>query len=320
MFTELKFHCRALLGRAYHRFTDRSLRANAIHAYYAKREDNEEQVQREVDFAIACGNEYANNIARELGRPIEPIPDLSSLAVLELGPGINFGGILICAMLGASVAVFDKYLVDWNEGYHPRFYRLLRERMKASDLGFDVAILDTIISEGGHSPQVIQAKRGEFDLGKIDFADSSFDAVMSNAALEHVANVPRLCAELLRVTRSGGVGIHQVDFRDHSNNDRPLEFLATPDHEYAQKFLEAQGGGGNRVRHHELIDEFKSVGFQLIRFEPNCYADEAYVQQIRPKLLPRYASMTVEDLRVVGGRLFLCIPKNAAGCSESTGS
>lgn len=317
IFTELKFNCRVLLGRAYHHFVDRSLRRSAIHAYYEKREDNEEQVQREVDFAIACGTEYAKNIARELGRQIEPVADLSSLSVLELGPGINFGAILVCAMLGASVAVFDKYLVDWNEGYHPRFYRLLREKIKASHLGFDLAILDTIISEKHHSLQVIQAKRGDFGLGNIDFADSSFDAVMSNAALEHVANVPKLCAELLRITRSGGIGIHQVDFRDHSNNDRPLEFLATPDAQYAKIFEEAQGGGGNRIRYHELIDEFKRGGFKVLRFEPNCYADEAYVQQIRPRLLSRYAAMAVEDLRVVGGRLFLCVPKKAGDCLES---
>src|SRR5262245_20029678 len=304
MLADLKMSCGLLLRRAYQRFVVRNVTPN-FHVYYANRQNNDEQLCREVDFAISCGTEYATGIARELGRRLEPIPDMSALSVLELGPGINFGAILICALFGARVAVFDKYLVGWNEAYHPRFYRLLRERVQDKGMGTaDLVILDTIISEGCHSPEVLQAGRGDFGSGQIDLLDSSFDAVVSNAALEHVANVPRLCAELLRVTRPGGVGIHQVDFRDHANNDRPLDFLATPDWKYSIIFSDGHGGGGNRVRPTELIAEFRKAGFELVRFEPNCFADEAYVRDIRPTLLPRYASIPIEDLRVVGGRLF----------------
>ena len=306
MLSEVKANCEMFLWRMYCVLRRTRAMPDAIHLYYRTRADNDKQLQQEVDFAIACGTEYATNIARELGRRIEPIPDLSSLSVLELGPGINFGAILICALFGARVAVFDKYLVDWNEAYHPPFYRLLRERLHDKGMGIaDLTILDRIISEGCHSTEMIQAKRGDFDLGHIDLSDSSFDAVVSNAALEHVANVPRLCGELLRITRPGGIGIHQVDFRDHANNDRPLDFLATPDWKYSIIFSDGHGGGGNRVRPAELIAELRKVGFGLIRFQTNCFADEAYVQEIRPTLLSRYASMSVEDLCVVGGRIFI---------------
>ncbi|BFU93744.1 MAG: conserved protein of unknown function [Nitrospira sp.] len=295
----------AIPSRVYRRFRGGTVPRERIHEYYAKRTDSEAQLRHEVSFAVACGREYAENIARELGRPDGPAPDLSSLSVLELGPGINFGAGLVCAMLGARVAVFDKYLVEWHEAYHPRFYRLLRTEFAAAERQFDLRVLDRVIEEGRHPTDVIETGRGDLGSGLIDFASGSFDAIVSNAALEHVADVPNLCVELWRVTRPGGVGIHQIDFRDHSNERRPLDFLAVPDDKYARTFVDGQGGGGNRVRPSEFRAAFGEAGFDVIRFEPNCFADGAYVEAVRPSLLPRYASLSVEELRVVGGRIFL---------------
>lgn len=292
-------------SRVYRRLRGGIAVRERIHEYYAKRPDSEAQLRQEVLFAAACGREYAENIARELGRRHGTAPDLSSLSVLELGPGINFGAGLVCAMLGARVAVFDKYLVEWHEAYHPRFYRLLRAELEATERQFDLRMLDQVIAEGRHPTEVIETGRGDLGSGRIDLATGSFDAIVSNAALEHVADVPKLCAELWRVTRPGGVGIHQIDFRDHSNDRRPLDFLAVPDNTYARTFVGGQGGGGNRVRPSEFRAAFKEAGFDVIRFEPNCFADGAYVEAVRPGLLPRYASLSVEELRVVGGRIFL---------------
>lgn len=301
---DVKTNCQVILRRIYRRLTG-TKRTQDYHVYYAKRQESDERLRDEVEFAMACGAEYANHVAKELRRRVEPIPDLSSLSILELGPGINFGAILFCAMAGAKVAVFDKYLVDWNSDYHPRFYALLREGLKRTYPCLDLAILDVVISERCHSAELIRMRRGDFVPDGIDFENASFDAVVSNATLEHVPDVPSLCGELRRITRSGGIGVHQVDFRDHSNNERPLDFLRIPDSKYAAIFADGHGGGGNRVRPADLIAEFEKAGFELTRFEPNCFADEAYVRKIRPSLLPRYASMSPEDLRVVGGRLFV---------------
>jgi SAM-dependent methyltransferase len=292
-------------SRVYRRLRGGATSPERIHEYYARRTDSDAQLRQEVLFAVACGREYAENIVRELGRPNEPMPDLSSLSVLELGPGINFGASLVCAMLGARVAVFDKYLVEWHEAYHPRFYRLLRAELAASDQQLDLRVLDQVIAANCHPDGVIETGRGDLGAGRIDLETGSFDAIVSNAALEHVADVPKLCSELWRVTRPGGVGIHQIDFRDHSNDGRPLDFLAVPDDKYARTFACGQGGGGNRVRPSEFRAAFREAGFDVIRFEPNCFADGAYVEAVRPSLLQRYASLSVEELRVVGGRIFL---------------
>jgi SAM-dependent methyltransferase len=305
MLTALKTNCRALLSRVRRRLHRQHEKSAPIHVYYSKREDDDERLHQEVAFAMACGIEYAQNICCELKWRAEPLPDLRGLSVLEIGPGINLGAIFVCAILGARVAVFDKYLVEWRDEYHPRFYRLLRDKLHNEASGYDLSILDKIILEGCHSPEIVRATSGHIERGLFQFEDSTFDAIVSNAALEHVEDVSKLCTELRRITRPGGTGIHQVDFRDHSNNERPLDFLAIPDALYESVFAASQGGGGNRMRPRELIAQFERAGFKLTRFEPNCLADESYVREGRPGFLPRYASMSVEDLRVVGARLFV---------------
>lgn len=215
-------------------------------------------------------------------------------------------------MLGARVTVFDKYLVEWHEAYHPRFYRLLRAELEAAERPFDLRLLDRVITECRHPAGVIEAGRGDLGSGRLDLATGSFDAIVSNAALEHVADVPKLCAELWRVTRPGGVGIHQIDFRDHSNDRRPLDFLAVSDDRYARTFVGGQGGGGNRVRPSEFRAAFREAGFDVIRFEPNCFADGAYVEAVRPGLLPRYAVFR-RGVAGRGGRIFLKRPNEEQG-------
>ncbi len=43
------------------------------------------------------------------------------------------------------------------------------------------------------------------DLANLEFANQSFEAVAAYNALEHVADVPRVLSELLRVTKNGGL-------------------------------------------------------------------------------------------------------------------
>ena len=289
-----------------------------IHAYYERRTESDAQLDSEVRFAIDCGLEYARNVAQRLGRAVEPRPALEGCSILELGPGINFGALLVCAAFGASrIAVLDKYLVAWNRDYHPRFYRRLREAAPArlpDGPRLNWRPLDAILAAGAHPPEAVTMDAGDLSAGGTPFRDGEFDAIVSNAVLEHVGDVRSMARELARVTRPGGVGIHQVDFRDHSYPDEPLNFLAAPDDRYARAFIESKGGGGNRVRPKELAGVFAETGFEVEDFHANSLAEVKYVERIRPTLLPRYAAMPVEDLRVVGGRLFV---RRQAAASEA---
>ncbi|GAH95169.1 unnamed protein product, partial [marine sediment metagenome] len=53
------------------------------------------------------------------------------------------------------------------------------------------------------------------DTANLPFADNSIDCVFSNAVLEHIHNPQKVICEIARVTKRIGIGIHEVDFRDH---------------------------------------------------------------------------------------------------------
>jgi ubiquinone/menaquinone biosynthesis C-methylase UbiE len=69
-------------------------------------------------------------------------------------------------------------------------------------------------------------RAGLEDVGELP--DGSIDIHYSNATFEHLADIPASIAQLGRITKPGGVGFHQIDFRDHRNFDRPLDYLTIP--------------------------------------------------------------------------------------------
>ena len=86
--------------------------------------------------------------------------------------------------------------------------------------------------------------------------------------------------QLARVTRPGGLGFHQIDFRDHRNFQRPLEYLtgAEEDSEKALKRLASRFGNG--VRSAEFEQMFKESGFHISQFEPNSFADRRNISPL----------------------------------------
>lgn len=279
-----------------------------IHDYFRSRSDSDDQTNTEAEWACACGFEYAWRIAQMFNRPYTPdgLPDLSDLSILELGPGLNFGSIFVCQAAGAhSVAVADKYLVEWNESYHPRFYYQFLKHGSRQFPGADWSFLDAQPKTNTVHQNRITEYRADIATDSSAIPDNTFDAVVSNAVLEHVEDMAALASTLYRITASSGVGIHQVDFRDHSNPDHPLEFLKIPEDQYRSIFREALGGGGNRIRPLEMSQMFVRAGFTVEDFTPGQTTDLSYVREVQPNLQPRFAAMSVEKLAVVGGRFFL---------------
>jgi hypothetical protein len=276
-----------------------------LHLYFPHHTAAPEQIEADAQFSLACGLEYGRHIARRFGRDLATVPDLSGLRVLELGPGLSFGAALVCRALGAKVSILDAHLVTWHPQYHPQLYSALLTLGRHELQSADWSVLDAVLEAGHHPGAVIEQIAERLDQQDDARSLRVFDAIVSNAVLEHVWDVTAMCRALHEWTAPGGVGIHQVDFRDHSCPDRPLEFLRTADDDYAAIFAEAKGGGGNRVRARELAGELQRAGFLVEEISVNARAEEAYVTRVRPLLQPRFAGMTVQELSVVGARLFV---------------
>ncbi|WP_295392497.1 class I SAM-dependent methyltransferase [uncultured Thiodictyon sp.] len=235
-----------------------------------------ETIARDVDYAVFNAQAY-RGFLEQAG------DTLDGAWLLELGPGRNFGVMLTLACMGARVAVADRFLAPWEDDYHGRFYAALRQRIDRESIGQSLAPLDAVIAARDYPSAVLmRTTAGGEDLSA--FSDGQFDAVFSNAVFEHVRDHARVFAELWRLTRPGGYGSHQVDFRDHRALERPLELLLLAPKRYRRTFDEYFGECGCQLRPREMSQLFECAGFHLLTQERPRQVDEAYFAGFLPRL------------------------------------
>jgi SAM-dependent methyltransferase len=252
-----------------------------------------EKLGDDVNYALQVGKGHLELLAYYGQR-------LDGLRVLELGPGTNLAPQLVMVSLGAHVSVADRFPVPWDNDYHPAFYRAFREGWHAP-----LPAVERVLNAGAHSPDVVAsfANPAE-DLAGLPPA--AFDLVISNAVLEHVYSLPEVCRELARVTAPGGLNLHQIDFRDHFDSIRQIDFLIIPDDEYALAFERSNGDRGNRLRASEARLLFEQNGFEFVDFEVNERCEPAYFEEFVPRLRAsksRYRDWPRDDLLILSGRL-----------------
>jgi SAM-dependent methyltransferase len=247
---------------------------------------------------------YAIDLARYYPRRLEELGlVLEGAHVLELGPGKNFGLALIFAGYGAQVTVADRFLCPWDENYHPHFYALLRDRWEGPKSGLISALSGARYS--AVATLAIDAR------GLSALPTGSVDAVISHAVLEHVIDLEETCRELAQVTRPRGIHIHQIDYRDHRDQTRPLDHLLIPEEEFTAKLASVYWNTGNRYRHTEVCALFDSVGFDLIDTLIDPETERPLLLYL-PHFLPqlrgsqsRYRDWPEEKLGPLGARLTL---------------
>lgn len=260
-----------------------------------------EALQRDVEYAASNANFWISLLP-------EGNEFLKGRTVLEIGPGSNFGIPLIFACHGARVMVADRFITPWSADYHPKFYALLRETVQEKWPGIDLTPLETVLAQGRYPDDVITLWRGSVEE-LTDVPDRSVDLVFSNAVLEHLYDLPSAFFHLARITKPGGLGFHQVDFRDHSNFPRPLEFLLFREERYygIEKITHVEFG--NRCRPCQMFRLLEQAGFAVRDFRPDIFADEEYLEEFLVRLRQArkspYRDYAAEDLRPLSGLLYV---------------
>lgn len=269
---------------------------------WRKPDASPEAIERDVAYAVQIGNEYIELLS---GRNLP----VAGASILELGPGHNYGSVMVLACCGASVAVADRFPVPWDRDYHPRFCEALRAKLDALHAKYVTAPIARCVEASGTGSVVkVIASPAEHLEG---VADGSIDIVLSNAVLEHAESPAGVASELHRITRPGGYGIHQVDFRDHRDFSRPLEYLLLGMDEFEAMFDERHGECGRQIRHHEMRALFEAAGFKVARFDANWIAQDDYLDDFLPRLRASqsvYRDVPRSELRTISGRFFLHKP------------
>lgn len=261
-----------------------------------------EDLAYQIEYALTPGSLQVWRL-EGLGIPI------SGARILEIGPGVAFGAAAYLRAAGAHVTVADRWLSRWSDPYHGPIYSGIADKLEGKP-GFDVAPLRRMVDAKGYVDGTITCLL-EPSEALTSIADGAFDAVLSNAVLEHVETPARAFPELFRVTRPGGVGLHQVDYRDHRNFDRPLEHLLMKPDAFDRLNRRFHMEYGSQRRQPEYARELTAAGFVIERYESSEAATPAYLDDLMKRLATSGRSQpgwSREVLGDLGGLFFLRRP------------
>ena len=234
--------------------------------------------------------------------------------VAEIGPGDNFG--IGLRMLGAGareVHTIDRYRPLKDEARQARIHRALAERH-----GLGALLSDDVNSTG--EIRGLVAHQGAPAESFFRSSGLRFDNIVSRAVLEHLYDPLAALDDMAAALAPGGTMIHRIDFRDHGMfaGHHPLTFLTVPDAPY--RAMTRASGRPNRLllpAWRDWLERAPLAGSLRItrlvgvdgELNPATWDDIdpgarrtalGMVRTIRPRLAPRLAAFTDQDLAVSG--------------------
>lgn len=208
--------------------------------------------------------------------------------VLELGPGNTRAVALLAMTRGAKTwDGCDRFnvITDAEERLRPIYE----------------PILDRAGETGGwqRAQQLLAQTRMHRDPRDLAAEGRRADLVISRAVLEHVRDLDGLFAGLREATTDDAVMIHKIDLRSHGfqlMND--LDFLRFPVRDWDA--MTEHTGEPNRLRASDYVALAKRHGFAIAHLSAARQLPRATVEKVRGELAEPFASMSPEELSVVG--------------------
>jgi SAM-dependent methyltransferase len=248
---------------------------------------------------------------------------LTGKRILEVGPGDNLGVALMLLAMGAeSVTCLDGFAPRSNEYKNRQVYAALYQAMTEEQR---IRVKDIVREDSAGGMAVFGKRLVAYYEAPVErrhpaLAPDSYDVIISRAVLEHLADVRRGWANMVRSLKANGEMWHKVDFRSHKMFDRihPLYFLTID--ERLWRLISRPDPTLNRERlplYRELSTrDFKSSKIYLTRvldhdeIQPHTdhlitgthYTEEhlAVVRAIRPRLMEPFRAYTDTDLLTTG--------------------
>ena len=241
-------------------------------------------IEYQIEYGIRNGELNAQRMC-EMG--IEPC----GARVLEIGPGIAFGGMAYLLAAGAKTTVADRWLAPWFDEFHTPVYSGIADRLEGRD-GFDVSPIRQMVEKKNYIAGTINRIFASAET-LMEIQPDSFHAIVSNAVLEHVEEIDAAFASLFRLTRPDGIGIHQVDFRDHRDFDRPLEHLLLTADEFHKLNKLRNFECGSQRRQDDYLQAFDRSGFLVERYHSNATVPEAYLDTVLKRLAGAHGALPI---------------------------
>jgi SAM-dependent methyltransferase len=252
-------------------------------------------IEDTTDFTINNAKYYIGFL------PVKDARFLKDKVVLEIGPGQDFGLQLLLLGFGAKkVILVDKYLGEWKDDYHSLVYKRLLSKAEIEFPEVDFIQLKEVIHRGSH--QIEGLEFHHVGLENVNLIPSnSVDISFSNACFEHLLHSEKAIKELARISKLGGLGFHQIDFRDHRDYDRPLEFLTFSKFGFEIILRLSNCCFGNRLRYTDFKYLFNKYGFSFT-FNADIFADEVYIDEVLERSISKFRKMSKEEIAILSGQ------------------
>jgi hypothetical protein len=223
-------------------------------------------VERTIDYVLGVVQRWQSSGLDPRGRRI-----------LELGPGPDLGTGFVLVALGAeSYTAVDRFPLAASGD--PDLYAALADR-----LGVDAAATLQLIQ------YVVDAIPAEREL------TASFNAFVSNATLEHLADIPGTFSWMKSLGTPGAIHVHVVDAQTHMRWVRPRDpwnILRYPNWMYR---LMRFTGAPNRMLVSDYLAQAQRVGIPL-SIVAGDQADEEYLHRVQPFLTGTFRHRAADDL------------------------
>jgi hypothetical protein len=226
-------------------------------------------IERTIDYVLGVVQRWQRSGLEPRGRRI-----------LELGPGPDLGTGFVLVSLGAeSYTAVDRFPLAAN--HHADLYAALADR-----LGVDVG---TTLQRIQYLVRAIPM-RGELTPG--------FNAFVSNATLEHLADIPGTFSWMKSLEAPRAIHLHVVDPQTHMRWIRPRDpwnILRYPQWMYR---LMGFPGVPNRMLASDYLAAARRVGIHL-SIVAGDQADEEYLRRVRPFLSGAFRDRSDDDLALL---------------------
>jgi hypothetical protein len=202
--------------------------------------------------------------------------------ILELGPGPDLGsGFVLVARGATSYTAIDRFPLAQRE---PRaLYAALAER-----LGVDAELTTAKMR------YVVASIPGPAAV----LPENSFDAIVSNATLEHLDDIVRTFSWLARLATPGATHVHVVDAQTHMRGVRPRDpwnILRYPDWLYR---LMTFPGAPNRLLASDYLAAAEQAGIPLGVVNGISAADD-YLERVQYHLGKSFRARKRSDLALL---------------------
>ncbi|HEV2913238.1 MAG TPA: class I SAM-dependent methyltransferase [Pyrinomonadaceae bacterium] len=185
--------------------------------------------------------------------------------VLEMGTAREPGLPLVLLLAGADKYYANNILPidDWvSEAYAKLSYLMLAGFMPYDPVPLSQVCVNEV---DGNGTPIVRLRPEKFvslspvPAEEITLPESSVDLIFSFSVLEHVKRPRAVIQNMFRMLKPGGIAVHGIDLRDHTDFSKPLDFLMYSPEDYVLKTQATE----NRWRASDFLDCFKSEGFEI---------------------------------------------------------